>query len=786
MIKNFFRIAYRNLLRQKAFSLINISGLAIGMASALLIILWIQQEVSYDNFYPKRDRLYQSWNRDRGGKGMNAWNVTPKPLGPALKATFPEIEKSTRVNWDETLLFTVGEKNLNVIGTMTDPDFLTMFDFPFLEGNPNTALNQPDGIVLNEKLSGQLFGHEEAMGKTIRLDNKYNFTVTGIMKNLPDNSQFDFNYILPWSFMKTSGQDDSSWNNNSTHNYVLLKPNITLASANKKIENIIIRHAEAGVTTKSFLYPVSKLHLYGQVENGELVEGKMKSVKVFALIAGFILLIACINFMNMSTARSEKRAKEVGIRKVVGAEKKWLIAQFLGESVLIACLAGLLALAITQGSLPSFNRLTSKNLTIGLDQLSFWIFFTGFILFTGVLAGTYPAFFLSSFKPIRVLKGSFKNSHAPVNPRKILVVLQFTCALTLIVCTIIIAQQVKYAQDRQSGYDKNNLIYIPLAGDMNKNYTLIRQELIRQGIATSVTKTSAPLTEGWSSGGAEWRGKDPNARVSFNFFNSDGGLVKTSGMTLVDGRDMDLAQFPTDSTAVLLNESAVKLMGFKNPLGEMLDYNGIHWHVIGVIKDFILQSPYDPISPMVISGPKADWFNVIHVKFNNTRSTADNLAATEKVFKTFNPKYPFESHFVDEQYAKKFSDEKTTGTLTALFAGLTIFISCLGLFGLATYMAQNRIKEIGVRKVLGASVTGIAGMLSKDFVWLVLIALCIASPVAWLAMHQWLAGYAYHVNISWFIFALAGGLGIVITILTVSYQSFRAAMANPIKSLRTE
>src|ERR1035438_10467211 len=457
MLNKFFVIAYRNILRNKSFSVINISGLAIGMASAMLILLWVQNELSYDSFYANSDRLYQSWNRDRGNNGINCWNVTPKVLGPTLKQDYPEIEKATRINWDEAILLTVGEKKMNITGSMVDPDFLAMFQFPFIRGNMNTALNNPNDIVITQKLSKQLFGNEDPLGKTIRLDNKYDFNVSAVMKDLPNNTEFDFEYLLPWSFMHVRNEDDSSWGSNSTHNFVLLKPNASIASVNSKIQNIIIKHTGQGTTTKSFLYPVSKLRLYSNFENGVEAGGKIETVKVFILIASFILLIACINFMNMSTARSEKRAKEVGIRKVVGARKGSLIGQFIGESILIAFIAGAFALIIVQLCLPVFNTLTKKQLVIEYSNIYFWFSFTGFILFTGIIAGSYPAFFLSSFKPVSVLKGSFKKTNALVTPRKVLVVLQFTFAIILIICTIIIERQIDYAKDRESGYDKNNL-----------------------------------------------------------------------------------------------------------------------------------------------------------------------------------------------------------------------------------------------------------------------------------------------------------------------------------------
>jgi len=798
MLKNYIKVAFRNILRHKGFSILNISGLAIGMASAMLILLWVQNELSYDNFYVNKDRLYQAWYRDKGNNGISCWNVTTKMLGPGLKQEYPEIEKSTRVFWDEAFLFSVGEKKMSVTGNMVDPDFLTMFRFPFIKGNMNTALNNPDNIVITKKLSEKLFGNEDGMGKTIRIDNKYNFNVSGVMKDLPVNTQFTFEYLLPWSHMKTTNQDDSCWGCGSTRNYVLLKPNTSITVVNKKIRDIIKNHTEASTTTETFLYPVPKLRLYSNFENGQPAGGKIETVEVFTLIAVFILLIACINFMNMSTARSEKRAKEVGIRKVAGARKGSLIGQFLGESILIASIAGVIALIIVHFSLPAFSTIAGKQLVIntpttrqlGIDYSNFyfWLLFVGFILFTGILSGSYPAFFLSSFRPVSVLKGHFKKINALITPRKVLVILQFTFSIILIICTIVIQEQIKYSKDRETGYDKNNLVYIPLTGKISDNYELIKNELLNQGVASGVSKTSAPITEGWSSGSANWQGKNPNDKTNFNFYNTNGDIVKTAGLQLLLGRDIDVKNFPTDSTAVILNETAVKAMGFKNPIGQTIDQGvwDTDWHVVGVVKDFILQSPYDPIKPMVIQGPRANWFNVIHIKFNKEHSTAQSLAGAEKIFRRYNPEYPFEYYFVDEKYAVKFSNEQTTSTLTTFFAGLTIFISCLGLFGLATYMAENRIKEIGVRKVLGASVANITSLLSRDFVKLVLVAILIASPIAWWAMNKWLSSFDYRITISWGIFFVSGLIAILIALFTVSFQAIKAAIANPVKSLRTE
>lgn len=786
MLKNYFKIAFRNLARNKAFSFINILGLAIGMASAILILLWIQNEVSFDQFHKNKDRIYEAWNRAEFSGKLQCWNTTPKVLARTMERDLPEVEQAVRVNWPSNYLFSVGEKRLTVQGNIVDSNFLQVFSFPLLKGSPATALMDMHSIVLTEKLAKKLFGDEDAMGKIIKLDNKDNFTVTGIAKDLPNNTRFNFEYLLPWSYLRYTGEDDDRWDNNSTRTYLMLKPNATLASVAPKIKVLKQKYDKEESKWEMFIYPISRWRLYSKFKEGVEDGGRIEFVRMFAIIAAFILLIACINFMNLSTARSEKRAKEVGIRKVVGAQKGALVGQFIGESILLAFLAGIIAILVVQLSLPGFNKLTDKKLFIDYGNVNSWLVALSFIIFTGIIAGSYPAFFLSSFQPVRVLKGMFRSSKALVTPRKVLVIIQFTFAIILIISTIIVKHQIDYAQNRQSGYDKNNLIYHHLTGDLKKNFDLVKNELISSGAATSVSKTSSPLTQGWSdTWGFEWAGKDPNDKTDFDRYAADENIVTTAGLQIVQGRDFDLKQFPTDSTGVILNESAVKAMNFKEPLGQIIKDNGISWHVVGVIKDFILQSPYYPLKPMMIEGSKG-WFNVMHIKLNSKNSTAQNLKTAEAIFKKYNPEYPFEYKFVDEEYALKFEDEKRTGVLTALFAGLTIFISCLGLFGLAAYMAQNRIKEIGVRKVLGASVANITTLLSKDFLKLVIISLLIASPVAAYAMYKWLQDYPYRVNIEWWVFVLAGLSAIAIALFTVSFQAIRAATASPVKNLRTE
>ena len=786
MIKNFFIIAWRNLIRKKSFSFINITGLSIGMAAAILILLWIQHELTFDKFYKDQDRIYQAWNRYEQEGKVNCWTNTPKPMAKAIQQDYPEVEHTVRVDFIPPVLFSVGDKRMSARGNIVDSTFFRVFSFPVLKGNPSIALNDAYSIVVTEKLAKRLFGNEDPMGKIVRVDNRDNFTVTGVMKNLPDNTRFQFEFLLSWAYQKVIDNDNEYWGNNSLATYVLLKPNTSLASIEPKIKSLRKKYDKDDPNIETFLYPVSRSHLYGNFENGKEAGGRIEVVRLFGVIAAFILLIACINFMNLSTARSEKRAKEVGIRKVVGAQKHSLIAQFLGESILFTIIAGVLALLIVKLTLPAFNELVNKKLVLDFSNINFWLASLAFVLFTGLLAGSYPALYLSSFRPVSVLKGTFKAVNALITPRKILVVAQFTFAILLIIATIVVRLQMKNAQDRQVGYSRDNLVYHFMEGEVEKNYTLIKNEMLASGAAVSVTKTSAPITEGWSNTWSiEWPGKDPQDKRVIDRFIADDAFVKTTGLKLVTGRDFDLAKYPTDSNAALLNESAVKLMGFIDPIGKVVKDLGQDWTIVGVVKDFVLKSPYHPTEPMFIAGAKG-WFNVIHIKLNSKNTAAKNIAIIETIFKKYNPEYPFNYRFTDEEYAKKFGDEKRTATLASLFAFLTIIISCLGLFGLASYMAENRIKEIGVRKVLGASVSHITRLLSVDFLTLVLVSFVIAAPLGYWAMNKWLQDFPYRISIQWWVFVLAGLLAVLIALLTVSFQSIKAAIANPVKSLRTE
>lgn len=786
MLKNQLKIAWRNLIRNKSFSLLNIFGLSIGLAVTAFILLWVNYEMGFNQFHKKKDRIYEVYNKYKVDGEIWTWNSTPKVMASVIKKDYPEVEEVTRYFYENTFLFSQGDKNLKSTGTIVDPSFLKIFSFPLIEGNIETVLEDVNALVVTETFAEKMFGDAPAVGQIVKMDNADTFKVTGVLKDLPDNTEFNFEYLIPWAYLKQKGYDDKNWANNSIATYVLLKEGTNYQAFSEKIKTLRQAYDKGAPDMVTYLYPYTRSHLYSEFENGVEVGGLIDIIRLFTVIAIIVLIIACINFMNLSTARSEKRAKEVGVRKVVGARKKALVWQFLGESVLISFLAAVVALIVVVLVLPAFSTLIDIQLNIPWTDPWFWGISLTTILFTGVLAGSYPALYLSAFKPAAVLKGTFNKINTLITPRKVLVVIQFSVAIILITATIVVKQQISNVQNRKLGYSKDHLIYVQMEGDVEKNYTGIKTELLDGGIASSVSKTNSPITESWSnSWNIEWPGKSTENKTLVHRMVADDAIVQTMGLRLKEGRDLDLRKYPTDSTAMILNESAVKLMGFDNPLGQIIKDNGIEWHVVGVVEDFVFNSPFQKIEPMVIEGAKA-WFNMIHIKFDPDNTIGNNLASTQEIFKKYNPNYPFNYEFVDENYAKKFTSEQRIEKLASLFTLLTILISCLGLFGLASYMAQNRIKEIGVRKVLGASVSGITTLLSKDFLKLVGISLFIATPISWYTMSQWLQDFAYRIELSWWIFGLAGLLALVIAFLTVSYQAIKAAKSNPVKSLRTE
>jgi len=782
MIANNFKIAWRNLSKRKGFSVLNIAGLALGLASALLILLWVKHERSVDGFHTKGDRLYVAMNRGMLNNELYCWPTTPKPLGPALVANYPEIAQVTRYS-GTGFLFTVDETQANAGGAFVDSTFLSLFDFPLVAGNPNIALSHANDIVLTESLAMRLFGKTDVLGQQVRIDSADYATVSGVLKNLPTNTRFRFDYLLPWAYMERLGRSDDSWDNNSVFTYVELTPQAQLAKVNQNIQNVSIKNGET--KNEIFLHSFPDWWLHSEFENGHPAGGRIEMVQLFTAVAIFILLIACINFMNLSTARSEKRAKEVGVRKVVGARRHALIGQFLTESILLASLAGALSIAILLVSLPAFGKLVGTKLAIDFSSASLWAGILGVILLTGILAGSYPAFFLSGFKPVKVLKGTFKGFNKAINPRKALVVLQFTIAIILMVATFIIRQQIQHAQNRQNGYDKNNLIYIFLSGDIPKNFQLIKHALLNDNVAKSITRSLSPVTNIWSNGFIDWDGKTPDNSQTFDHLHVDEGAVTTLGMELVQGRDFDLTKFPTDSNAALITESAQRAMGLDDPIGKTIRDQGQDWHIVGVVKDVIMGSPFERIRPIVMYGASS-WFSVMHIKFNPDLPTQAAIDKTRKILKEYNPNEPFNYIFIDQEYAAKFRDTQRLGNIAGLFTFLTIFISCLGLFGLAAYMAENRTKEIGVRKVLGASVLSLVSLLNKEFLILISVACFVAFPIAYWVTDSWLNKYTYHTDIHWWVFATIGLGALLIALVTVSSQAIKAALTNPVNSLRDE
>lgn len=786
MLSNNLKIAWRNLRTKKAFSFINITGLAIGMAAVMLITLWVQHEYSYDEFHTNKANLYKVWNRTTAQGEVYCWDVTSGPMGAALKQDYPGIENATRIYWSINRLFNYGDKVIKAKGNDVDKAFLTMFTFPLISGDAEHALDDLHNIVITEHLAKRIFGSEEPMNKLVKIDNKTAYKVTGVLKELPGNTQFDFEYLVSIAGNEYL-RNDLSWGNNSYNTYVQLSPHTSLATLSKEIRNIIIKH-DPKAETEIFLHPLSKWRLFSGFENGKEAGGRIQLVRLLLIIAGTTLLIACINFMNLSTAQSQKRAREVGVRKAIGVNRWGLIQQFLTESILIAFISGVIALLMVQLSLPFFNQLLGKDLLIDYTHPVYWLAFFGFMLCSGLLAGSYPAFFLSSFKPVLVLKGVFKGGKKSFfAPRKLLVIAQFSVAIILMISTLVIYRQIKFAQNRPIGYHINNLIEVPIEGDISKNYDLIKSDLLNNSAAIGTCQTSLSVTVDGSNGnGFKWEEKTPDQeRINFSRFGTSGNFIATMGLTLKEGRDIDITTHPMDSAACMLNETAIAKMGIKDPVGKYIYNNETPLLIVGVFKDFIIRSPYSDVSPMIVFGT-TKWTHNMVIRLNPNIATAKSIALTEQVFRKYNPAYPFDFQFVDKRYEQKYNDQQQTGALSSLFAGLTIFISCLGLFGLTAYMAENRSKEIGIRKVLGASVTNITRMLTTEFLVLVIIAFVIAVPTAWWAMNEWLQNFSYRIEIGWGIFAIVGCAAMLIALATVSVQAIKAALIDPVKSIMSE
>jgi putative ABC transport system permease protein len=793
MIKNYLKIAWRNLIKNKVSSLINIGGLAVGMAVAMMIGLWIYDELSFDKNFKNYDRITQVLQNNTMNGEIGTGNNVPWPMGDELRKNFgSDFKYITMATYNGGHILAYGNKKLTINGTYFEPQALDMLSIKILKGN-KTALNDPSSIMLSESAAKSYFGDADPIDKVLKIDNRMVVKITGVYQDLPQNSSFaGVNFIAPWEQFSNANElkkQADTWRCNCYFTYAQLADNADINKVSAKIKDIKhdkVNKIELKQKNQVFLNPIKNWHLYSDFKNGVIVGGRIQYVWLFGIIGIFVLLLACINFMNLSTARSEKRAKEVGIRKAVGSLRGQLISQFLSESLLVAIFAFALAIFLVQLGLPFFNEVAGKKMAILWDSPLFWLMGLGFSLITGLISGSYPALYLSSFKPVKVLKGTFKVGRFASIPRKVLVVLQFTVSVILIIGTIIVFRQVQFAKNRPVGYSRDGLITISmLTGGIHNKFDVVKDELIKNGAIANIAEAGSPTTGSYeSNSGFDWKGKDPAQGVEFPNIDVTPEYGKTVGWQFKDGRDFS-ASFLSDSAAFIINETAAKFMGLKNPVGEIVKWDGHPYKVIGVVKDMISESPYEPVRPTLFHILKGGGDFVI-VKINPNTSTHEAISKIEKTFKTYNPEQPFDYQFVDEDYAKKFGDEERIGKLASAFAGLAIFISCLGLFGMASFMAEQRIKEIGVRKVLGATVFNLWGLLSKDFVVLVIISLLIASPVSWYFMHNWLQNYHYRTDMAWWIFAVTAIGAMAITLLTISYQSIKAALANPVKSLRSE
>jgi putative ABC transport system permease protein len=794
MIKNYFKIAWRNLVKNKVYSFINIAGLAIGMAVAMIIGLWIYDEVSANKHFKNYSTLYQVMMHQTFDGKRGTQQALPFPIGEELKAKYPDFKGVAMCDWGRSHSLIYGDKKISKTGHFIGEEAVSMFSLNILNGDKN-PLHEPYSIVLTDETAKILFGTENPVGKIVKMDNATNLKVTAIVPKQPKSSTLSFDYLIPfqlqeilYSYIKQYHK--TNWGNNSWQTFVQLNDNADPKTVNTKIKNVVLSHFTDENTLKSiipevFVHPMAKWRLYSDFENGRNTGGFIKYVRMFGILGLIVLIIACINFMNLSTARSEKRAKEVGVRKAVGSGRTQLIRQFLSESMLISALAFLFALLMVAIALPYFNKLTDKAMSLQITNPLFWGIMIAFTVVTGLLAGSYPAFYLSSFNPVRVLKGNLKAGRSSSLPRKILVVVQFASSVILMIGTTIIYQQIQHGKDRPIGFNNKGLISVNWSDDIGKHYAALKQELLSSGAAFSVCQSNSPPSQIYSNNnGWEWKNSLPVEKsVIFSTITTEYDYTKTLGIKIIDGRDFskDFA----DSNAVILNQAAVKRMGLKQPVGEMLKWNDQPMVIIGVIPDIQMESPFRPISPLTIIFNK-DWVSYVDVRINPNMSASKAISLMKPIFDKYNPAFPFEYQFADEQYAKKFNYEELVGNLAAIIAVLAIFISCLGLFGLASFTAEQRVKEIGVRKVLGASVFNLWKLLSKDFVILVLIACAIATPIAWYSMNEWLKNYQYKISIGFGVFILIVALSIVITLITVSFQSIKAALSNPVKSLRTE
>ncbi len=788
MFKNYLKITLRNIGRNKAFSLINISGLAIGMACCILILLWIQDELSFDRFHRHANRLGRVI-AEVEYSGQRPWAVTEAPLAQALKEEYPDIVQSTRIQLGRNFRVRYGEKQFNETHNIfAEPVFFEMFTFPFLKGNPKTALRGKRSVVITEKMAQKYFGDDEPMGKILNFNDRIDFQVTGVLKNIPKNSHLQFDFILLFNLLEDLGQDINNWGNFNFFTYVLLEKKSSYDEVNQKISGYL-EAINPDTNAHLFIQLVKQIHLYSDFEYDVLAANNSdyKYIFIFSSIALFVLLIACINFMNLTTARSSNRAKEVAMRKVVGAYRKNIIRQFFGESILFSMIALGFAFAFVFFFLPVFNDLSDKQLVLDFtDNIAIPLGLIGIALFTGLLSGLYPSIYLSSFQPTKILKRVFGADPKSYAFRKVLVVAQFFLSVILIIGTTVVHNQIDYIKNRKLGFNKENLLYIPLVGKIRQQYETVKNELLRNANILSVTASSNLPSFGrnWATGNLDWEGKNPEETIHMQGVDVDYDFFKTFGMNMKEGRSFSRNFSLDENNGVILNETAINAMGLQSPVGKRLSIRNWQGTIIGVVQDYNFKSLHNKIEPLILVMVNRQ-LNYLFVRIKS-QDISNTIKFLRNKWESYNLQYPFEYGFVDTLLDNLYKNEEIVKTLFNYFTFLAIFISCLGLFGLAFYLTEQRTKEIGIRKVLGASVSKIVSMLSKEFLKWVLIANILAWPVAYYFMDKWLQNFAYRTNLKIWMFLFSGVLALLIALLTVSYQAIKAARANPADSLRYE
>lgn len=793
MIRNYLKIAWRNLTRYKSFSGINILGLALGMACSILILLWVSDEKAVDNFHENGDRVFSLYEVQYIDDKIQSGYYTPGVLAGELKKVLPEVEYASGFAWakdnPQKRTFEAANKIIKFAGCYADSDYFKMLSYPIIKGNTQSALNSPVSISISHKMANVFFGSPDAaIGKTIRYESKKDFTVTAVFEDMQKNTAAKFDFLLNWSLFLEENDWAKEWSNNGPGTIIMLRKDADAKLVQSKIKNFLNSYNKDlndQFRIEMGMQSIKDVYLHSNFKNGVITGGRITYVKLFSIVAVFILLIACINFMNLATARSARRAKEIGVRKVAGAERPALIRQFLSEAILITTLSVLVSLLIVFAALPFFNQFTGKQIDFPFSNIYFWSALIGLTFITGFISGIYPAIFLSSFKPITVLKGKLQFGGRSVYLRKGLVVFQFILSVLLITGTIVVSRQINFIQNSNLGYNRENLLYIPVEGNLENQYQVFKQEALKETGIKSISRIGEqPTSLSSTTGGVEWEGKDPNTRPEFTNTTAGYDFVKTMNAQLVAGREFS-KDFASDSDAYIINETALNIIKYKDPVGKPVTFWENKGTIIGVVKDFHFASLHEPIRPLILRfADDATWGNIL-VR-TEAGKTKQAIASLEKICKKINPKFPFTFSFADEEYQRLYRSEQVISKLSNYFAFLAIFISCLGLLGLAMFTAEQRTKEIGIRKVLGATIASLFTLLSKEFLLLVVLAMAIAIPLAWWAMNNWLQGFAYRINIGWWIFGLAGMLALLIALVTISFQTIKAAMANPVKSLRTE